>query len=104
MSHAWLLALTFSERIGARLNRTAICQAVHDNLITHRACDNSTTLSPAEKAEIRAGEWVVESGWRHVCATYFVYRVRQDLAGAELPYMYDMSYHVPPYWNLISAL
>lgn len=105
MSHAWLLALTFSDRIGARLNRTAICQAIHENLIMHRACDaNSTTLTPDEMAEIHIGELMVENGWRHTCATFSVYRVRQDLAGAYLPYTYDFSYHVPPYWNLISAV
>jgi len=99
-SHAWLLALALTQRLGARLDEKAVCKAVYLNMIVGQPCKNQTTTLPRMKTR----ETMVVNAWRHMCTTSRNLDTRPDVSGSVLPHMLDREHSLAPYWNLMSAV
>ena len=100
-SHAWLVTLMLTQRLGVRLDDRAICKAVYANSIAGEMCSNQTfpTLPNMYDREL-----VLANAWRSICATSVNMQRRLDVSGANLPRVLNRDYSVAPYWNLMNSV
>ena len=100
-SHAWLLALSLTRRLGAVIDATAVCNAVYTNSLLKDQCPKQKMPTLPGMAE---RELMVVTACRSLCATSTNLRNRPDVSGATFPRVISKDFSVAPYWNLMSPV